>query len=466
MKKTKIVCTIGPASKSVETIRELINAGMNVARLNFSHGEHQGHKKTLDDIREISEEMQRPVAILQDLSGPKIRTGKIVEKGIELKPGKELILTTDDIIGDGNRVSVTYKLFPEEVAPGHQVLLADGIMELKVKEIKNNDVVCEIIIGGILTSSKGINLPGTTLSVPALTEKDKKDLEFGLALGVDFVALSFVRKPEDIEQIKEIISSHGKNTPVIAKIEKHEAITNIDAIIEKSDGIMVARGDLGVEVPLEEVPLHQKMLVNKSVKAAKPVIIATQMLSSMVNSPRPTRAEATDVANAVLDGTDALMLSEETASGNYPVEAVKYMRKIADHAEDKYPYPDFESYPHAEASESVPYAACVLSAHMNATAIVAPTKSGYTAGQISRFRPKSKIIAISPLKEAVRKLCLYWGCVPSLISDPKDTDEMLDKGAEAALESGHVKKGETIIITAGHPVWVTGTTNMLKVKKL
>jgi pyruvate kinase len=466
MKKTKIVCTIGPASNSEEIITELINAGMNVARLNFSHGEHEGHKKTYDSIRKISDELNKPVAILQDLSGPKIRTGKVCDEGIELIEGNELIITIEDMIGVGNKVSASYKLLPQEVKVGDPILLADGIMELVVKEVKGDEVVCEVVTGGHLTSNKGINLPGTTLSVPALTDKDKVDLEFGLSIGVDYVALSFVRSPKDIDDIKALINAHGKATPVIAKIEKHEAIEHIDAILEKTDGIMVARGDLGVEVPLEEVPLHQKMLVNKAVKAGKPVIIATQMLSSMVNSPRPTRAEATDVANAVLDGTDAVMLSEETASGNYPVEAVKYMRKIADNAEDKYTYPKFESYPHAQASESVPYAACVLSTYMEASAIVAPTNSGYTASQISRFRPKSKIIALSPVKEAVRKLCLYWGCVPSLICDPKNTDEMLDKGAEAALASGHVKKGETIIITAGHPVWVTGTTNMLKVKEL
>ncbi|MDY0362484.1 MAG: pyruvate kinase [Desulforegulaceae bacterium] len=466
MNKTKIVCTIGPASSSPEIIKELINAGMNVARLNFSHGSHEDHKKTFDLIRQISDELDKPVAVLQDLSGPKIRTGKVDGNGIELICGKELILTTDDIIGKDNKVSVTYKNLPNDVKENELILLADGLMEIKVKKITENDITCEVVSGGILTSSKGINLPGTSLNIPALTKKDKEDLEFGLSIGVDFVALSFVRSAADIDQIKQIISSFGKLTPVIAKIEKHEAIQNFDQILEKSDGIMVARGDLGVEVPLENVPVYQKMLVNKSVKAGKPVIIATQMLSSMVSSPRPTRAEATDIANAVLDGTDALMLSEETASGNHPVEAVKYMRKIADTAEKEYPYPKFKFHPDSEASRAVPYAACVLSGFTDASAIVAPTKSGYTAAQISRFRPKSKIIALSPLKESIRKMCLYWGCIPKIFGDPKDTDEMLDKGAEAALESGLVKKGETIIITAGHPVWVSGTTNMLKVKEL
>jgi len=466
MRKTKIVCTIGPATNSEEKIKELILAGMNVARLNFSHGEKKDHKETFNKIMKISEELKRPVAILQDLSGPKIRTGKVADPGISLIEGEEFILTTDDIIGEGNRVSVTYKTLPDEVKSGERILLADGVMELEVISVNKNDVICKVIIGGILTSSKGINLPGTSLKAPALTAKDRKDLEFGLSLDVDFVALSFVRKPEDIEGIKTLIKSYGKDTPVIAKIEKYEAVKAIDSIITATDGLMVARGDLGVEIPLEQVPIVQKMIVNKAVKAGKPVIIATQMLSSMVNSPRPTRAEATDIANAVLDGTDALMLSEETATGNHPIEAVKYMRKIADNAEDNFTYPDFKTYPHAAASESVPYAACVIASYMKAAAIVAPTKSGYTASQISRFRPKSKIIALSPLKKTIRKLCLYWGCVPSFICDPKDTDEMLEKGGEAALASGHVKKGDTIIITAGHPVWVTGSTNMLKVKQL
>ncbi|MDY0132723.1 MAG: pyruvate kinase [Desulforegulaceae bacterium] len=466
MNKTKIVCTIGPSTNSPEIIKELINSGMNVARLNFSHGSHESHKKTFDLIRQISDELDKPIAIIQDLSGPKIRTGKVEEKGIELIPGNELILTIDDMIGKENKVSVSYKNILTEVKINELILLADGLMEIRVKEIKGNEIKCIVESGGILTSNKGINLPGTSLNIPALTVKDKKDLEFGLLIGVDFVALSFVKNGADIDDIKQIINSKGKNTPVIAKIEKHEAIENFDEILDKSDAIMVARGDLGVEVPLEKVPLYQKMLVTKAVQAGKPVIIATQMLSSMVNSPRPTRAEATDIANAVLDGTDALMLSEETASGNHPVEAVKYMRKIADNAEQNYPYSKFQLQPQSETSRAVPYAACILSNFTKAAAIVAPTRSGNTAAQISRFRPESKIIALSPLKESMRKLCLYWGCIPKPFGNPKDTDQMLEQGAKAAIDSGIVKKGDTIVITAGHPIWVSGTTNMLKVKNL
>lgn len=466
MNRTKIVCTIGPSSESPEALRELIKSGMNVARLNFSHGDHAEHQAKIERIRDIADELKTPVAILQDLCGPKIRTGKVKEPGIQLVPGEECILTKEDILGEGNRVSVSYKLLPEEVKPGDPILLADGIMDMVVKSTDGTDVVCEVVTGGLLTSNKGINLPESALSVPAMTEKDKEDLVFGLSQDVDYVALSFVRRGEDIDQIKALIAAREKDTPVVAKIEMQEAIVNIDEIIEKTDGIMVARGDLGVEVPLEKVPGYQKMLVEKSIKAGKPVIIATQMLRSMVDSPRPTRAEAADVANAVLDGADAVMLSEETANGNHPIAAVSYMRKIADSAEENFPYTKFNANPDAEDSATVSYAACVMAANMNAAAIVAPTSSGFTARQISRFRPASQIIALSPDKRAIRKLCLHWGCVPSLICDPKDTDEMLEKGASAALVSGHVKQGDTIIITAGHPVWVSGTTNMLKVKHL
>ena len=465
--KTKIVCTIGPASESPETIRELIQAGMNVARLNFSHGDHAEHAARIRIIRDAAKELGKPVAILQDLCGPKIRTGKVAEPGIKLVIGEELILTSDDILGEGNRVSVSYKPMPQEVKVGDPILLADGLMELVVREVNGTNIRCEIVVPGLLTSNKGINLPASTLSVPAMSEKDHSDLLFGLSQDVDYVALSFVRNPEDIDEIKGVIAGQDKTTPVIAKIEKHEAIVNIDAILEKTDGIMVARGDLGVEVPLEKVPTYQKMLVEKCVAVGKPVIIATQMLKSMVDAPRPTRAEATDVANAVFDGADAVMLSEETAAGDYPVHAVTYMRKIADTAEESFAYRNFtDATDDKPISESVAYAACVLASNLDVKAIVAPTSSGFTARQISRFRPRADIIALSPDIKALRRLCLHWGCVPSLICDPKDTDEMLDKGAKAALETGHVKEGDTIVITAGHPVWVSGTTNMLKVKHL
>jgi len=466
MRRTKIVCTIGPTSESPEVLRQLIESGMNVARLNFSHGSHDEHVQKIHTIRELSKEMGKPVAILQDLCGPKMRTGKIEEPGIDLVPGAELILTSEEIMGSGNRVSVSYKDLPEEVKTGDIILLADGLMELVVKEIKGQDITCTVVIGGLLTSNKGINLPTSVLKIPALTEKDRDDLAFGLANDVDFVALSFVKTVEDINDVKGLIADAGKSTPVIAKIEKHEAIANIEGIMKATDGIMVARGDLGVEIPLEDVPGVQKMLVEKSVAAGKPVIIATQMLRSMVDAPRPTRAEATDVANAVLDGADAVMLSEETANGNFPVETVQYMSRIAAKAEENYPHKQFmKSVCKERTSDSVSYAACILAEKLNTAAIVAPTKSGFTAPQISRFRPDSPIIALSPDESAMRRLCLFWGCHPSLVKDPGGTDEMIDQGASAALDTDFVSKGDTIVITAGHPTWVPGTTNMVKVRE-
>lgn len=465
MRRTKIVCTIGPTSESPDVLRNLIESGMNVARLNFSHGSHDEHIKKIRTIRELSREMGKPVAILQDLCGPKMRTGKIEEPGIELVPGAELILTSEEIMGGGNRVSVSYKDLPEEVKTGDVILLADGLMELTVKEVKGQDIVCTVVIGGLLTSNKGINLPTSVLKIPALTEKDKEDLAFGLENDVDFVALSFVKTVDDINEIKELIAAAGKATPVIAKIEKHEAIANIDEIMKATGGIMVARGDLGVEIPLEDVPGVQKMLVEKSVAAGKPVIIATQMLRSMVDSPRPTRAEATDVANAVLDGADAVMLSEETANGNFPVETVRYMSRIAAKAEETYPHKQFmKSVCKERVSDSVSYAACVLAEKLSTRAIVAPTTSGFTARQISRFRPDSPIIALSPDEAAMRRLCLFWGCYPSLVDSAEGMDEMIEQGASEALETGLVDKGDTIVITAGYPTWVPGTTNMVKVK--
>lgn len=466
--KTKIVCTIGPSCDSPDMIRSLIEKGMNVARLNFSHGSHEEHLDKITTIREVSEQMGRSIAILQDLCGPKIRVGKIKDPGISLKPGENLILTSDDILGEGNRVSVSYKPLPNEVNVGDIILLADGMMELIVRDIQGVDITCDVIIGGTLTSNKGINLPSGTIKAPSLTDKDRMDLDFGIQHDVDYIALSFVRTTDDVVELKEIIRKAGKDIPVVAKIEKHEAITNIEGILDATDAVMVARGDLGVEIPLEKVPELQKMLVRKANEKGKPVIVATQMLRSMVDSPRPTRAEANDVANAVLDGADAVMLSEETASGSYPLAAVEYMAKIAMNAEKGYPHDRYLTLETHEPNiaQSVAYASCVLAEQLNASAIVASTKSGFTAKQISRFRPGSKLVALSPDKTALRKLALYWGCEPGFVSIPNNTDEMIEKVAESALETGAVKKGDLIVITAGHPVWVEGTTNMMKVKQL
>ncbi len=465
--KTKIVCTIGPASEAPEVLRALISKGLSVARLNFSHGTRQEHAEKIRLIRKISAELNIPVAILQDLSGPKIRVGEIPDPGIRLEKGKPFILTAEQGIGQENKVSVSYKNLPSELKEDDTILLADGFMELRVEKIHGEEIHCVVVRGGLLTSHKGINIPTESIGVPSITEKDREDLLFGLEHDVDFVALSFVRKAHDVQQLKDLIADKGKDTPVIAKIEKWEAVNNIEDIMKVADGIMVARGDLGVEIPLAQVPMVQKMLIRKANFTGKPVITATQMLRSMVDQPRPTRAEATDVANAVLDGTDAVMLSEETASGNYPIEAVANMVDIIKKAEEKFPHRKYlELMPHNSISESVAHVACVLADHLDASAIIATTRSGQTAQYISRFRPRQGIIALSPQETTVRRLCLEWGCFPRLVDEPKDTDDMFQKTSQSALDTGLVSKGDLAVITAGHPVWVKGTTNMLRVDRL
>lgn len=467
MKKTKIVCTIGPASEKEDILEALILNGMNVARLNFSHGSHEGHLEKIKNIRMLSEKLGHPVAILLDLAGPKIRIGSIPDPGILLTPGRPFILTSRNIEGSPEAVSLGYKDLPKEVKSGDRLLLADGLMELWVESSDGTDIICKVITGGILTSHKGINLPTGTIRTSSLTEKDQGDLLFGLENDVDFIALSFVKTADDIRAVKDIIAGKGKDTPVIAKIEKHEALDNIEAIMDVSDGIMVARGDLGVEIPLEDVPLIQKSLIAKANGRGLPVITATQMLRSMVSSPRPTRAEATDVANAVLDGTDAVMLSEETASGEYPVEAVAHMNRLVTAAETGFPFDKYLAMiPAKDVSESVAHACCILANHLEAKAIVAHTQSGMTARYIARFRPKQPILALSPNIRTVRCLSLSWGCRPRLIHALQNTDEMIETASQAALTAGDARTGDLIVITVGHPIGVTGTTNMLRVKRL
>jgi pyruvate kinase len=467
MPKTRIVCTIGPASSSEAVLRDLIAAGMNVARLNFSHGSHDDHADKIATIRRLSGEMNKPVAILQDLCGPKIRVGRVPDPGIRLEPGQQFVLTSEDVAGDSGRVSVSYRGLPEDVSPGDRLLLADGMMELEVQHAAGTEIMTQVVTGGTLTSHKGVNLPTASIHAEALTPKDRDDLLFGLACDVDFVALSFVRTAEDIQAIKSIIAAQGRHTPVVAKVEKHEALDHLDAIVAAADGIMVARGDLGVEIPLENVPSIQKRLIRKANRAGKPVIIATQMLRSMVDSPRPTRAEAADVANGVLDGADAVMLSEETASGSYPVAAVRYMAKIISAAEAGYPHKKYlEVTPSRNISESVAAVACRLAESLDAAAIVATTRSGLTARHIARFRPRARLIALSPDAKAVRRLAACWGCRPCHLGISEDTDEMIEKAAESALRTGFVNAGDLVVITAGRPLYAAGTTNMLWVRRL
>lgn len=464
---TKIVCTIGPASESPAVLRDMILSGMSVARLNFSHGSHEEHANKIRLVRDISRELGRPVAILQDLAGPKIRVGHIPGPGVMIKTGSTFILTTRTLEGNDNLVSVTDPNLHKVVSSGDTILLSDGLMELRVLNAKDQDIYCEVINGGLLTSGKGINLPTNTVLMPSMTQKDYDDLEIGLKNDVDYVALSFVRTADDIKNLKAMIAKKGKKTPVIAKIEKHEAIANIEKILEVSDGIMIARGDLGVEIPLESVPVIQKQLIEMANRAGKPVITATQMLKSMVESARPTRAEAGDVANAVLDGTDAIMLSEETAIGNYPVKSVEFMSRISKKAEEIYPHERYSAMgPDNMVSESVAHSASVLAANLNAAAIIAPTRSGLTAARISRFRPECPIIALSPGEETVRRVTLLWGCLPYIVDELGEEENIIKKSADAALKTGLLNKGDLAVITAGDLKKEPGNTTRIEVVKI
>jgi pyruvate kinase len=441
---------------------------MNVARLNFSHGNQEQHAEKIHLIRELSLKLGRYVAILQDLAGPKIRIGPVPGSGIRIETGQIFSLTNYPIMGSKKAVSINYPQLPSEVRKGDLILIADGTLELKVLNTTDSDIQCRVIIGGLLSSHKGINIPSETINTPSVTKKDIADLHFGLEHGVDMVALSFVRWAEDIINVKDIISKRKADTPVIAKIEKHEALKNLDPILKAADGIMVARGDLGVEIPLEKVPQVQKEIIRKANNAGKPVITATQMLRSMMDSNRPTRAEATDVANAILDGTDAIMLSEETATGKYPIKALKYMSLIAKETEKNYPYDRYLEVKGKDWSitESVAHAACMLASHLNARAILAFTQSGTTAREISRFRPAQSIIALSPAEQTLRRLTLHWNVIPYYIAPLSDTDNMIEKAVDTVIKTKKVAPGDIIIITAGLPVRSMGTTNMIRVKKV
>jgi pyruvate kinase len=466
MPRAKIVCTIGPASNSPAVLEHLVRSGMNVARLNFSHGTHEEHAANIRAIREISDSSGRAVAILQDLAGIKLRLGDIAGGSVRLEAGARFTLTNRPVPGDAREASIAYPDLPKSVRPGDKLLLADGDIELEALETNDRDIVCRVVSGGMISSHKGINLPTRSIDAPSLTEKDLKDLAFGIAQGVDFVALSFVRRAGNVSDARRFIESCGASIPLIAKIEKHEALGNIDGILDASDGIMVARGDLGVETPLQHVPLLQKMLIAKANRAGKPVITATQMLRSMVDCPRPTRAEAADVANAILDGTDAVMLSEETASGRYPVESLDMMVRIAEDAETAFPYDVWRERITAAGvqslQEAVADAACTLADDMGAAAIVACTQSGSAARLVARHRPRQPILALTPLPETCLGLSLVWGVAPIRIEPSRSTDELMDRVPGIALASGHVKTGDRIVITAGIPVGVSGSTNTIK----
>ena len=469
IKRTKIVCTIGPASSDPAIMEEMMREGMDVARLNFSHGDYGGHEEKIRQLKRLSKKLGRPVAILQDLGGGKVRVGEIEGGIINLESGTTITLTTEKIRGNANKISVNYPGLAEDVKKGDTILLADGTLELKVTDVEPPEVNCLVVVGGELSSHKGINMPSGELKAKALTDKDKEDLLFGMQQEVDLIAISYVRDREDILEAKEVLRSKDADIPIIAKIERHAALRHIEEIIKEADGIMVARGDLGVEIPLEDVPLVQKDLIRRANIAGKPVITATQMLRSMVENPRPTRAEASDVANAIFDGTDAVMLSEETATGRYPVEAVKFMVTIAQATEKAFPHDAFlppEPHQKGEIADSMSHAACLLAEDLGVAAIITPTRTGRTARLVSRYRPRYPILAFSPKPSTVRRLILSWGVHPILVPEFTNVEEIVGKGITAALHRGWVEKGQRVVVTAGTPVDLPGTTNLIKVEEL
>lgn len=482
MLKTKIVCTIGPASRAPEMLRQLILAGMNVARLNFSHGDQEFHGENIARIRRISAEIGQPVAILVDLQGPKLRVGNLGlgKEGIPLSIGQEIILTARPIVGHGveengeiAQIPLQYSSLPDEVHPGDRIFIDDGLLEVQVHEIEATDIRCRVITGGLLKSNKGLNLPNASLSIPAITEKDWEDLEYSLSAGADWIALSFVRSADEVHQLKARIaelSEFGRPAPVISKIEKPEALEEIDAIIAATDGIMVARGDLGIETAPEQVPMVQKMIIRKCNEAGVPVITATQMLDSMIRNPRPTRAEASDVANAILDGTDAVMLSGETAAGLYPLEAVKTMASIAREVEQSpgthWERPAYIKRSVATVTEALSHATCETAHDLGAAAIISATASGHTALAVARYRPRCPIIAVTPSPMVQRRLLLVRGVFPVLGKRADNTDEMLDGAIETAVKSGLIQRGDTVIITAGISANMPGSTDLMKVETI
>jgi pyruvate kinase len=461
---SKIVCTIGPTSRSPRIIDRLLRAGMDVARLNFSHSSHADHAHSIAMIRAAAIEQQKPIAILADLQGPKIRTGPLAGGSqVLLRSGQRFVITTARVLGDSTRVSTIFRPLPREVHRGDRILLSDGLIELRVAQVRGQEVICEVVNGGALGEHKGINLPGIQLRVPALTQKDRADLVFALKHGANYIAVSFVRRPEDVVLAKRLIRRAGKDTPIIAKLEKPEAIENLDAILRVADGVMVARGDLGVEMSPERVPVVQKMIISRARQARRPVITATQMLESMTENPRPTRAEASDVANAIFDGSDAVMLSAETASGKYPVEAVSMMARIIEDAEasiSEFPRPAPQEK--LKVAETVAELVCHASRELHMKLIAVFTHSGFTARLVSRYRPLVPIVAFSPEADTRRRMALIWGVCPRSIPDVRKVDGLAEVAEKRLLEERMVCKGDVVGIVAGTPMGIRGTTNFMK----
>lgn len=481
-RKTKIVCTLGPATDEEAILRSLIEEGMNVARFNFSHGSHEEQMGRLKMLRKLRTELKRPVAALLDTKGPEIRLVEFENGKVELVNGQTFTLTTEEIMGDASRVSITYKELPEDVKPGDTILIDDGLIGLEVKKIqpvsgakadaegkKPMDIVCTVLNGGVVSNRKGVNVPNVELSMPYISEKDYKDILFGIENDYDFIAASFVRTAEDVIAIRKILEEKGgEGINIIAKIENMQGVQNIDEIIRVSDGIMVARGDMGVEIPLEDVPVIQKMIIKKVSGAGKVVITATQMLDSMMKHPRPTRAEATDVANAIYDGTSAIMLSGETAAGMYPVEALKTMVRIAVRTEQDINYlqrfRQSQVMSNPDVTNAISHATCMMAADLNAAAIITVSKSGRTARMVSKYRPSSPIVGGCLTEKVYRQLGLSWGVMPLLLEEKNQAEELFDYAVDTAEGAGMIHKGDVVVLTAGVPLGVSGTTNLIKVQ--
>lgn len=467
MRKTKIICTIGPASESEERLKELMLAGMNVARFNFSHGTHEEQKVKLTRVIKVSNELGLPVATLLDTKGPEIRLKDFEGGKAMLEAGQQFTLTTDEVMGTAEKASITYKNLKDDVKKGMTILIDDGKIEMTIEKITENDIVCRVINGGAVSNHKGINVPGAILSMPYISDVDRADIIFCAQMGFDFLAASFARCKEDILEVRKILDEHKSKAKIIAKIENMQGIDNLDEILEVSDGIMVARGDMGVEIPLEEVPVIQKTMIKKAVAKGKHVITATQMLESMINNPRPTRAETADVANAIYDGTTAIMLSGESAAGKYPLEAVKTMARIAERTEQDIDYSGrmkkVTQDMKGDITTAISHATCTTAADLNAAAIITVTMSGFTAGMVSRFKPGCTIIGCSVNPRVCRQLNLLWGVEPLLIEKKDTAGDLFEEATLQAKKAGLIKEGDVVVLTAGVPLGITGTTNMLRV---
>ena len=470
MRKTKIICTIGPASDNAERLKELMLAGMNVARFNFSHGTHEEHREKYERLVQAREELGLPVAALMDTKGPEIRLRDFEGGKVELKSGQQFVLTTEEILGNSQRASISYKNLKNDISVGTRILIDDGLIEMSVEEIEGEEICCQVVNGGFVSNHKGINVPGAVLSLPYISDTDRSDILFGIETGYDFLAASFVRCKEDVLEVRRILKEHGSNMKIISKIENMQGIRNLEEILEVSDGIMVARGDMGVEIPLEEVPVVQKEMIRLANAQGKQVVTATQMLESMIKNPRPTRAEATDIANAIFDGTTAIMLSGETAAGQYPVEAVKTMARIAECAEKNIDYRvrrhSDDRIEKTDITTAIAHATCSAAANLSAAAIITVTMSGFTAQAVSRFKPECPIVGCAITDKVFRQMNLLWGVNPLMIETEKTTEELFAVSVAVAKKAGLVKSGDIVVITAGVPLGVAGNTNMVHVMEV